>query len=264
MLLWIPLIITIGVFVVFLGEWHSAAHRYQQLKNVFVPQDYIYFPDVLVWPSNANIQSVSCQQDGSAAFTYNANQPCPHNQSDTSCFVLPLSQKTSRGFDQWSQGIQCTFTFVSAPQQNQILALTTKGGWHSANGWSDDWQTIRPNAWVSVHYEPTVLHINQETATIWAYRHQYFSTWFPYGTTPAGSTYQMNIFFQMPFSAVGAFWESTGFDSWLLCAAWGGGIAFFTYLHVLVFSLLSLLLPRDSRVYGDIVDGSGREFQNIR
>lgn len=264
MLLWIPLFVTICVFVVYLGEWHTMAHRYQEMRTSFIQQDYINFPDVVMWSGNKNLQSARCFQytNPNMYITFDfTGKACPDNATDTTCVYIPLSQKTSSGFDAWYYAINCTFVFAAAPNQNNIVLFDTKGGWSSTNGWNNNWLPVRPNMESSIHFEPTLFSIGGNTAFSWDTTHEYESTVFTY-YAPSG-TYQMGVNFRIPFTNIAVYNESTGFDSWLLCAAWGGGIFFFYFLHLILFSIAKLFLPDDSRVYGSS-ESTNSEFQNIR
>lgn len=266
--LWIPLLVSTIILLVRLGERNYIEAKYHQWKATYIPESYIQFPHILFWSANNNITGAaapSCfQYNNPTKVVYPQAQPCPDSRFGAMCWVIDLTSYQSSGLDVYSYAVNCTFNFVGAPDQENIMLITLHGGFVTmTGGWNQDWVPLRPNNAIAVHLEPRIFHpLGQQMVREWRVRHHYETTIFPSYITPSTATYSTSLVFRIPFTVVATYWETVPFDSWMLIAFWGGGIFFFFLLHVAAFSIASFFLPHDSKILGS--SAGAQEFTQIK
>jgi len=251
LVLYIPLIITAAILTVRFGIHNTLAEKYHEWKTTFVSEPSIQFPNLMIYFANQNFSRPVtspgvCVQRGSPSSVISVTAGgCGFNPGKT-CHTFNFSPLSSRGTDVYGTAIDCTFLWNPAPGQNDEFYVHTPGGFAQQPGgnWNIEDNPVRPNLYIGFHMEPQFFHpMHSARVEVWNTKVLYETSIFPsWGTNP----YNTTISFRIPFAVIEYNWETVGFDSWMLMAAWGGAFFFFYFLHSIVFSIAKLWLPDDS------------------
>jgi len=271
LVLWLPLIIVGAILTVRFGLLNAIMKTFHEWKTTYVAQSQVPFPDLLFHMKNPNVPPFPgvppylpvCQQYGQLNNNPLTAQSVPINMVqcpwgfDVNCYRFNFSVFSSSGTDNWNSAINCTMYFL-ASQGNDVMRIHVPGGMATFPGtnWDVNDHPVRPNRHVLVDLEPEHWFPMQGPPVhTWRIRSHYESTHFTsydnYSQSFSGGSYfiyNATLVFRIPYSMVRASWETTGFDGWFLLSAWGGGFYFLYVLHTLVFSILKLWLPNDSKL----------------
>lgn len=263
--LWIPLIVTAAVLTVRFGIENTLMTKFHEWKHTFIAESSFKFPDMLMYFDNPNGfypngNSVPiCTQPGVATSSsvYGVAKPCPFPwvmPNGNQCYNFQFSQYSTSGINQYQYHIQCLFRFQPDVGQDNMIRVFTPGGFETYSGWNQESDPVRPNMAVALHLEPEwVMPMNSAPFLLWHRRTHYESTVFT-GNSP--TPYNTTMWIRIPFTVIRASWEHNGFDSWILMAMWGGGFFFFYFLHSIIFAVLKLWLPNDSKLIPAPTTGS--------
>jgi len=269
LVLWIPLIIVTAIMVVRFGIRHTLSQKFGEIKTTFIQENSVHYPDLLLYFRNPPQGPKLCfqwiQGQPSPMPVYPATCPAnvqPQNNDPNrpplTCWMLPLHLDVAvppQNGMPWANPIFCNFTFnPNANGNDNEMYLITPGGFNTSSQWNfGDPHFLRPNHRIGVDLFHELFFAFNQRIDNWFARVVYEDSVFPDNYSP----YWVGMEFRIPFTNVEVNWQDDGFDSWMLLAAWGGGIFFFYLLHIAAFAIAKFFLPDDSRLLRGAVAAEG-------
>jgi len=251
--LWIPLVVTSFVAVIHLGIYSTLSKQIPNWRQQYVSESSgINYPDILVnagagssFPVSGGYSAVFCNQSGTIINALSCPSVNGLAVNPSGCVKLPLSSRIASAANAGRNHITCSFGITS----NYVNSNT-------------EMTVVIPQGFIWRPNDPTYVQANMAAAVMlsrerlvtmdgrsadeWWTQVVYQSS--DFFNTPIGTPFQANIIFRIPQRALVINTQYVDFDNYHMLGAWGGAIFFFWFLHSIVYKVLGLWLPNDSKL----------------
>lgn len=249
-IMWIPLFITVMIAISELGLRNTYSKRTLDWRTRYENEDSgISFPDVTIQLGAGGAQfSVTpgqlplCKQRMSLA----TRSPCP-GALPTKCNKFSLSQFQASAAYEGQNHITCSLIITTqSPQDNTEFNVTVPQGFI----WQPNPPTyVQANRLAEVDlYRERLVTMDHRSADEWFTTVTYQTSDF-YSPDPTTGYFNATIMFRIPVRAMIVHYQYNAFDQWQLIGTWGGAIFFMWFLHSIVYGILKLWLPNDSKLF---------------
>jgi len=231
------------VGIVSLGKRNTYSNLAHDWRTRYINEDSgISFPNINVQlaPGGATFVSngVFCSQRGTQALVQHATVACPAAK----CYNFLTSSFQAAAAYEGQNHITCNFLIQALPTDNTEMNVTVPQGFI--------WQP-NPPTYVQANVLAEVDFYRERLVTLDGTSADEWWTQVTYQTSDffTGPVFNATIMFRIPIRAMIANFEYIAFDQWMLLGAWGGAIFFMYFLHGIVYGILKLWLPNDSKLF---------------